>query len=42
MKDAVRRAFSWEKPASGIRVSEGETGQKEMQDAREVNEIDGD
>ena len=42
MKDAVRRAFSWEKPDSGMRVLEGETGWEEMWDAREMGKVDGD
>ena len=38
----MSRAFSREKPNSGTRVLEGETGWEEMQDARETDEIDGD
>ena len=38
----VSKVFSREKPDSGTRVSEGETGWEEIWDAREVEEIDGD
>ena len=41
-KDAVRRAFLCEKPDSGTRVSEGETGCEEMWEARETDKLDGD
>ena len=42
MNDAVRMAFSHEKPDSGTRVSEGLTGREEMWEAREMDERDGD
>ena len=38
----MRIAFSWEKPDSGMRVLEGETGQEEMWDMREMDEVDAD
>ena len=42
MKDAVRRAFSQEKPDSGTKVLEREIGWEEMQDARKMDEVNGD
>ena len=38
----MSRAFSCEKPDSGMRVSEGLMGHEEMWEAREMNELDGD
>ena len=42
MKDAVSKAFFQENSDSGTRVSEGEIGQEEMCDAREMDVEDGD
>ena len=42
MKDAVSRAFSWENPYSGTRVSVEETGWKDICDPREADDDDGD
>lgn len=41
-KNAMSMVFSWENPDSGMRVSEGETGWKEMRDVREMDVEDGD